>query len=48
MQHLDKPDWRLWLKKRHGFAVAFCGTYYECRDRALAETAQFRIERVRA
>ena len=47
MEHLDRPDWRLWLKK-HKFVVVFCGTYYECRDRALADTAQFRIERVRA
>ena len=47
MSYLDRPEWRVWLQMRAGYQVAFCGTYYECRDYALGQTAHFRIEKVK-
>jgi hypothetical protein len=47
MQHLGKPEWRVWVQLYQGNFVAFCGTYYECKTYALKQTAYFRIEKVR-
>ena len=47
MNHLDKPEWRVWLQKRQGYQVAFCGTYHECKTFVLEQTAHFRIEKVK-
>jgi len=47
MTELNKPQWRAWVQMRQGYQVAFCGTYYECKDYALGQSAHFRIEKVR-